>query len=306
MRNKTAEKYAKKLLNYVMSIDEGDKAIYKTTRKNLQALAEIASEIEKTANNILQGTRHRTATCEKIESVANTDDKEITETEIIPEIKPEILQNEPAPKPKNPITKLVSEHMITPDDSRKIVHVYAENLEKAAQAEHENETVNKCSKLIWDWFSKRILYKPKNFKQVHYNPMHFPQYLAAITISLGYHIKKCDLDSYICKFENWLDMIDVDKKTTNRYIFPFECNEIYKNLNIDYASVHSFYLWDCLLDIGYENLGGFPISGDKDVPYIDEAVVKLYNKMKKKSGTNEDLKKEYHDLTWSDEYKNLF
>lgn len=147
---------------------------------------------------------------------------------------------------------------LTPNEGRLVTHLYAKTLQKAANSDCGNDTVKLCYDLIWRWFSKRVLYKPKKMKKVYFDVRDLKNYIYCIVICFGYHMEQNDLDKFIQKFDEWMDQIGVSEEITKKYMVPYDIYEIYnwehRKEHPEYGNLTATVLWDVLWDNGYSEL----------------------------------------------------
>lgn len=84
---------------------------------------------------------------------------------------------------------------ITPKNAKRLLHIYAKTLEKAASEDHNNAVINRCCGIIRNWFESHILIGGRK-KTYSYDVRNLKDYIAGFVISFGHHIKLGNFDSY--------------------------------------------------------------------------------------------------------------
>lgn len=268
MRIGNAVKYADKILDFVKELSESDSSFYDKTRDKLLAISELCGEVQAVIKTTLETTPPRNCAVKKSENtdekITVLDNRVDTVEEKVDDVCAKIAKNisfKPAveTKPKDSdiihnVNKSNSNKIhITPKDAKKVLHIYAKTLEKAASEDHNNAVINRCCSIIWNWFESHILIGGRK-KTYSYDVRNLKDYIAGFVISFGHHIRLGNFDSYADKLETWLNE---DKK----FLLPYEVNIICNKKEFKYANVESLFLWNELHNnCGYNELGNIRLS----------------------------------------------
>lgn len=169
------------------------------------------------------------------------------------------IQNDPdVSVSSDNLNQKTDENKLSPNQARLVTHLYAKTLQKAANSDCDSPAAKECFDLIWKWYNKRVIYKSKKFKRVRFDCRNLRHYIYAIVICFGYHMENDTLDSFIERFEAWINEIGVSQEITEKFMVPYEINQIYnkeyqKN-NVQYSNLTAAILWDIMWDNGYSEL----------------------------------------------------
>lgn len=285
MRTGNALKYANKIFNFVTELSESESSIYDKTRDKLEEISKLCNDIKQIIDEKLESVQprgseknlrknnnkaHKQANQTKSTGILSS----VSETVHIPD-KYNSAGSASAVSCSGYNTKS-NKNYITISDSKKVLHIYANTLKKAADKCHNNAVLDKTCKTVWHWFDSRILNRSKNCKY-RFDVRNLQNYIAGFIVNFGYHIEQKDFDEYIGKIEEWIN-------TDDKYIFPYEVKEICNDMNYCYANATSLALWHGLCEFcGYDRLGDIKISTFR-IPDTSTAVYDIISTMEDSAG----------------------
>ena len=118
----------------------------------------------------------------------------------------------------------------------------------------EYECINQLSKLIWDWYSVRVIKNRQYNCQFRYSVRRIKNIIYSIIIAYGYHLEQGDVNNFVLSFYDWLKLVGSDTTVTDKYASPYEVYDIEINHTCIYANVTAMVLSDLLWDFGYSEI----------------------------------------------------
>lgn len=126
-------------------------------------------------------------------------------------------------------------------------HKFGTVLESIANSEHAYVSVNTCSKLLWEWWRKKVYTKSFYFKSSDIS-----SYLATIVIAYGSAYEQGNGAEFKDEFCAWLDTDSSDAGA--KYGLSYSLNQVRKHMLPRHVSVTAAVLWDRLLYAGLDEL----------------------------------------------------
>lgn len=137
---------------------------------------------------------------------------------------------------------------------RQITSVYHTKLLQISKRVSEYECLNQLSKLIWDWYSVRIIKNRQYNCQFRYSVRRIKNIIYSIIIAYGYHLEQGDVNNFVLSFYDWLKLVGSDSTVTDKYASPYEVYDIEINHTCIYANVTAMVLSDLLWDFGFSEI----------------------------------------------------
>lgn len=137
---------------------------------------------------------------------------------------------------------------------RQITSVYHAKLLQISKRGSEYDCINQLSKLIWDWYSVRIIKNRQYNCKFRYSVRRIKTIIYSIIIAYGYHLELGDVNNFVLGFYDWLKTIGVDPDATDKYASPYEVYDIEINHTCIYANVTAMVLSDLLWDFGFSEI----------------------------------------------------
>ena len=137
---------------------------------------------------------------------------------------------------------------------RQITSVYHAKLLQISKRVSEYDCINQLSKLIWDWYSVRIIKNRQYNCQFKYSVRRIKNIIYSIIIAYGYHLELGDVNNFVLDFYDWLKLVGSDSTVTDKYASPYEVYDIEINHTCIYANVTAMILSDLLWDFGFSEI----------------------------------------------------
>lgn len=139
-------------------------------------------------------------------------------------------------------------------DARSASKEYNRVLKKLAGGKHKYPAIADLSELLYKWHTKRFYDNWKYNSQFHYSYKRVSKLIYLITIAYGYHMSNNTLDTFKDQFNEFLDRIGTDDRTTNQHAVPKEIYNLEKEYDESYDNVHAIILFEKLCEAGLSEL----------------------------------------------------
>ena len=209
-------------------------------------LAELLANLQSTCNVIEQVLTNQSDDT----STQNSNDLPSVISEVSEEISQGVQKHIAETTSSNcdsPVPAISSNSNISKSARRQAMAIYADVLSKFDNLDTGYSKVDKCGKLLSDWFSKRFNDYSPNFK---YNIAMIPKWTGDIVCCYAYYDSIHKLDHFLNQFYSWLSKLSAD---TVSYAIPYVVYDYshMPNSNEKYP-VSALLIWDILLDAGLE------------------------------------------------------
>ena len=148
----------------------------------------------------------------------------------------------------------VSKDINLSESKKDAIACYSRCLSNLNKTNHSISRVAGCIDIIWRWFRCRILTPHDASGPFYYNIEMIPNIIYLLVVTYGKALKTDDVDSYMERFDKWVDSLDKDPQS-NRWIAPYEIYSLEKGgLSPSDVNLESVVLWDILIDSGLREL----------------------------------------------------
>lgn len=213
--------------------------------------------------NLVEVLANLQSTCNALEQViANQSDKASTQisNHLIPAVSgvlEETVQDTQEHPAETLVEKSDSEHSsvstssnsnISKSTRRQAMAIYADVLSKFNNLNTGYAKVDKCGKLLSDWFLKRFNTYSPNFK---YNIAMIPKWMGDIVCCYAYYDSIRKVDQFLNQFYNWLSKLS---DATASYAIPYIVYDYsHMSNSTEKYPISALLIWDILLDAGLES-----------------------------------------------------
>lgn len=257
------ESHMDKVVQYLEDLSRSDKKLYTKTRIRLGEL--------------------NTQLCHSVELISQilTDNilKQDTEFgENLVEIKQEVDSlNKDMSSAMTQVTQLNSFLGTTKNVSlkRNILKTYKQVIHDTAIRGSSIAHVDKCCKLIDNWFNCRFYLSLNHDTAFKYKIEMIPQWILDIIILYGYCLNVGDF-SDIEQFSSWCSKVGSGIITTN-YSVPYCVHRMSRSFTKDYVTFSGLGLYDLLFDAGYDRLDSVELNGVALSPYMMQDKFRAYS-----------------------------
>ena len=240
----SAEIQINKLLNFVKGLSDSKSKMYQKSKDRLKELANTCNQVIVVISDILQDEALIVDENEEFGGSDTTDFNSVLNSmeDQISELRQ--FLNSPRPS-ESPIS--------TTSAKKRALFAYKHCLSTLAHSNILVTEAEDCVQLIWNWFNRRFLEGPENFR---YNMKKIPIWIRDIVILYGYHLENKTSGEFRSELESWIETISPD----NRYAVPYDVYSMNKSPDPNKMTLSSVVLWDILLDYGLRDLCCDPSS----------------------------------------------
>lgn len=149
-------------------------------------------------------------------------------------------------------------------DLSNIVKNYKFVLNRTSMNECTMNIINRCTRILWNWFDNRILKIHTIAPPFHYDVHRFKTLIYSFVILMGYHIEMNTFDSFEESFDSWVDSLSMSSES-NKWVAPYDVYEIERGNYSKYVTLTAVIIWDILLDLGL-----YELCDTKSSIYLDK------------------------------------
>lgn len=269
----SAERNIHKLLSYIKSISDSDTTLYDKSKRKLTEISNSCMECIKEISIILQTesldddelefdmnpesksnldlqnqVNILTDEINKIKAFINQGNNDFDESSFDSNMnsKNNSIQN-------SSIISYNYDTTLSSSERSNIVKDYKFILNRTSMNDCKFNIINRCTRILWNWFDARILKTYNIAPTFHYDVHRFKSIIYSFVISMGYHIENNTFDEFESNFDDWVASLSTSNES-NKWIAPFEVYNIERGNCSEYITLTAVILWDILLDCGIREL----------------------------------------------------